>query len=480
MKIRRFFAKTMSEALNQVKNELGGDAVIMSNKKVADGVEIVAAYDSEPVKPAKPTPPPHIMKKPKQPTKSSSTPTLSEIIGDSGPDSLKELLEKQSAGTLQDSPEQISYNQSAAQPQQTVPARGKATAYDSAAVSGPAAVSADHGAAQAVASKAKPVEKPKAKPKRVSVESSDPTILSIQEELKSLRNVLQFQVNGLLQQEKRRGHPLYAYLVDRLESMGISSELAEDVVSYAPENASEREAWLFILKLLANRLRTTSNDILTQSGVVAFLGPTGTGKTTTIAKLAAQYARKYGPDQVALVTIDSYRIAAFEQLATYGKIIGCSVKKAANAQELSDVLYQFRNKRLVLIDTAGFSQRDTRLIKQLDTIRDTSCANIKMYMVLQANAQRHVMERTLKMYNKLAIQGCILTKIDECYSLGEAISVTIRENMPVAYLTDGQKVPEDIKIADAKYIISLAAKLYKKYEVPHTSEKQIVHSAVAV
>lgn len=460
MKIRRFFAKTMSEALNQVKNELGGDAVIMSNKKLADGVEIVAAYDKEPVKAPVPTPPPHIMKKPSKSSKKSATPTLSEIIGDTGPDSLKELLEKQSAGTLQDEPEQISYSNPKMNTDTPVQQKPELT------------VASTQVSAQQ--------ETNVVKPKKVSVESSDPTILSIQEELRSLRNVLQFQVNGLLKQEKRRGHPLHAYLVDRLESMGICSELAEDVVSYAPESASERDAWLFILKLLANRLRTTGNDILTQSGVVAFLGPTGTGKTTTIAKLAAQYARKYGAEQVALVTIDSYRIAAYEQLATYGKIIGCSVKKAANAQELSDVLYQFRNKRLVLIDTAGFSQRDTRLIKQLDTIRDASCANIKMYMVLQANAQRHVMERTLKLYKKLAIQGCILTKIDECYSLGEAISVAIKDNMPVAYLTDGQKVPEDIKIADTKYIISLAAKLYKKYEVPHTSQKQIVHSAVAV
>lgn len=450
----------MSEALNQVKNELGGDAVIMSNKKLTDGVEIVAAYDNEPVKAPVPTPPPHIMKEPAKTSKKNATPTLTEIIGDSGPDSLKELLEKQSAGTLQDEPEQISYSNPKMNTDTSVQQKPEMTV-----------------ASTQVSTQR---ETKVVKPKKVSVESSDQTILSIQEELKSLRHVLQFQVNGLLKQEKRRGHPLHAYLVDRLESMGICSELAEDVVSYAPETASERDAWLFILKLLANRLRTTGNDILTQNGVVAFLGPTGTGKTTTIAKLAAQYARKYGAEQVALVTIDSYRIAAYEQLATYGKIIGCSVKKAANAQELSDVLYQFRNKRLVLIDTAGFSQRDTRLIKQLDTIRGASCANIKMYMVLQANAQRHVMERTLQLYNKLAIQGCILTKIDECYSLGEAISVAIKENMPVAYLTDGQKVPEDLKIADTKYIISLAAKLYKKYEVPHTLQKQIVHSAVAV
>lgn len=454
MKIRRFYAKDMREALNQVKAELGGDAVIMSNKKVADGVEIVAAYDSEPVTSAKPT-----MQKASAPVnnplKVNKTPTLSEIIGESGPDSLRALLEKQ---TDQEPSAELS------EPQTNL-AKNKRAAVE--------ALSRQNEAAVAKA--------PNKVPQAPVARNNDAAILSIQNELKSLRNVLQFQVNGLLKQEKQRCHPLHAYLVSRLEDMGIASELAEDVVSYAPENASERDAWLFILKLLANRLRTTNNDILTQSGVVAFLGPTGTGKTTTIAKLAAQYARKYGQDQVALVTIDSYRIAAFEQLATYGKIIGCQVKKASNTQELSDVLYQFRNKRLVLIDTAGFSQRDTRLIKQLDTLKETSCANIKMYMILQANSQRQVMERTLAVYKAEPIQGCIFTKLDECYSLGESVSVAIQQGIPVAYVTDGQKVPEDIKVADAKYLISLAAKLYKKYDMPHTStNKYNQHSAVAV
>lgn len=465
MKIRRFFAKTMHEALNEVKAELGGDAVIMSNKKLADGVEIVAAYDNEPVKKqtekfdaAVPMP---TLKK----SNGNGTPTLSEIIGDSGADSLKELLEKQGAGNFSSEPEASTYSKRPS-----------------------SANTAEQKPQLSAASKAEPEASPyrqqdeqawKSVPAS-GLQAGDKAIQSIQEELRSLRNVLQFQVGGLLKQEQRRGHPLQSYLVDKLEAMGICSELAEDVVSYAPESANEREAWLFILKLLANRLKTTRNDILTQSGVMAFLGPTGTGKTTTIAKLAAQYAKRYGAEQVALVTIDSYRIAAFEQLATYGKIIGCSVKKAANAQELSDVLYQFRNKRLVLIDTAGFGQRDTRLIKQLDTLKETSCANIKMYMVLQANTQRHVMEHTLRIYNQLAVQGCIFTKIDECFSLGEAISVAIQERLPVAYLTDGQKVPEDIKIADAKYIVSLAAKLYKKYELPQPSKQKTVHSAVAV
>ncbi len=429
MKIRRFFGKDMRDALKQVKDELGGDAVIMSNKKLSDGVEIVAAYDKVPVQDKVDS-----VSKPIPAVK--NTPTLSEIIGDSGPDSLRALLEKQSKSV-----------------------QGK-----EAQVAQPDTISA--------------------KPKQEMAKSDDysdaTSMEEIRQELKSLRNVLEFQVSGLLKQESRRTHPLHNYLITRLEEMGIKTELAEEVVSYAPEDSDERQAWLFLLKLLANRLHTTGNAILNQTGVVALVGPTGTGKTTTIAKLAARYAQKYGAEQVALVTIDTYRIAAFEQLSTYGKIIGCTVKKAQNESDLGDILYQLRNKRLVLIDSAGFGQRDSRLINQLDALNHHSCANIKKYLVMQANAQYQVMERTIRTYKSISLEGCIFTKLDECYSLGEAISAAIVHGLAVSYLTDGQKVPEDIKVADAKYLISTAAKLYKKYALPHTTTKQAERSALAV
>ena len=132
-------------------------------------------------------------------------------------------------------------------------------------------------------------------------------------------------------------------------------------------------------------------------------------------------------------------------------------------------MYQFRNKRLVLIDTAGFGQRDSRLIKQLDTLNHHSCANIKKYLVMQANTQYQVMERTIRAYKPISLHGCIFTKLDECYSLGEAISAAIEHQLAISYLTDGQRVPEDLKVADAKYLISTAAKLYKKYALTHTA-----------
>ncbi|WP_340680596.1 flagellar biosynthesis protein FlhF [Paraglaciecola sp.] len=440
MKIRRFYGKDMRDALKQVKDELGGDAVIMSNKKHADGVEIVAAYDKEPsatiqTKQGKfaGTTAPY----------QGATPTLSEIIGDSGPDSLRALLEKQSKSNLNIDPKVK---------------------------------------IEPVLNEAKFAPEPKSSPKvtQSAVTGQNAALDEMRMELSSLRNILQFQIAGLLQQDKNRKHPLHAYLVSSLEQMGISTGLAEEVVAYAPDKSDERQAWLFLLKLLANRLQTGHNEILINGGVVALMGPTGTGKTTTVAKLAAQAAQKYGAEHVAIITLDNYRIAAFEQIATYGRIIGCNVKKAQSSEELADLLFQFRNKRLVLIDTAGFGQRDIRLIKQLDTLNGNVCANIKKFLVLQANCQYQVIQQSIKAYKQVVLQGCILTKLDECYSLGEAISAVIEHKLPVCYLTNGQRVPEDLQIADTKFLISSAAKLYKKYGLIHTTENHAHNAVVAV
>lgn len=433
MKIRRFYGKDMREALKQVKDELGGDAVIMSNKKHADGIEIVAAYENEPdaqLLPKKAEPKANLSRK---------TPTLSEIIGDTGPDSLKALLEKQSQSA---SPSQV-------KDVKNVPDTN-APVYSNSPV-----------------------------PAKQNSQQQD-ALKEMRQELSSLRHILQFQVSGLIEQEKNRKHPLHGYLLQRLQQMGISDALAEEVVSYAPEAADERQSWLFLLKLLANRLQTKHDDILSQPGVVALMGPTGTGKTTTIAKLAAQAAHKFGVEQVAIITLDNYRIGAYEQIATYGKIIGCSVKQAQNSNELSDLLYQFRNKRLVLVDTAGFSQKDARLIKQLDTMKQNSSANIRNYLVMQANCQYRVMQQTVNEYRQISLQGCILTKLDECYSLGEVISVAIENKLQICYLADGQRVPEDLQPASTKFLITSAAKLYKKFGLIHTNPNHVNNAAVAV
>ena len=451
MKIRRFFGKDMREALSQVKNELGSDAVIMSNRKVADGIELVAAYDKEPV--AKLSVPP----KPKAPVAKQSEgglPTLSEIIGDDGPDTLRALLEKQA-------------EQKAAVAQRVEAANAEAEK-------------------RAPAKPAPEVAPAKQETQAFDAENEEAelsgggSLADIRAEIASLRNVLQFQLADMQQQQHSRLKPQQRYLLQQLCDMGISQTLAAQLVTYTPADCNEREAWLYLLKLLSNRLTTNNDDILTQQGVVALVGPTGTGKTTTIAKLAARYAQKYGADQVALITIDTYRIAAYEQLATYGKIIGCPVRKAQSGEQLADLLFQLRNKRLVLIDTAGFSQRDSRLISQLATFGQVSGQQVKNYLVVQGNTQQATLKHIINAYKSIDLQGCIITKLDECYSLGEVVSNVIEAQLPVSYVADGQQVPEDIHVANAKSIISLAAKLYKKYGLNHTNSSSDVNTAQAV
>jgi flagellar biosynthesis protein FlhF len=489
MKIRRFFGKDMREALKQVKDELGGDAVIMSNKKVADGVELVAAVDKE-TEMTKPALAISLGKKAK------NTPTLSEIIGNDGPDSLKALLEKQHAGQLGEegsvgftSVQHANANAASTQqqhngssysvpaPSHTHPRVSQAYADSQQAEKRLREAELSHQYVRTPVHKPIddfPIKQDFSDSQASDLFSQDNKLPSsdglelIKSELASIRNVLQYQVNGLSDEKNKRKNPTHYFLGNKLLGMGISEKLCAQLISFLPPQASETEGWDYLLNLISNRLHIGGNDILQQSGIVALVGATGTGKTTTVAKLAAKYAQKFGANEVAMITVDTYRIAAFEQLATYGKIIGCTVKKAQTSEELAHILYQLRHKKLVLIDTAGFSQRDARLVAQLNDYEKETTANIKKYLVLPAGAQYQVLHQTIQAYNNVYLTGCIFSKLDECYSLGEALSVVIENDLRLSYVTDGQRVPEDIKLADAKNLIMVASKLYKKYALAHT------------
>ncbi|MFT4652756.1 MAG: flagellar biosynthesis protein FlhF [Patiriisocius sp.] len=499
MKIRRFFGKDMREALKQVKDELGGDAVIMSNKKVANGVELVAAIDpvSAPMatnnlsntatnRPSGGTRGHHVEASRQHVAQKPSASSLREIIGDSGPDSLQALLEQQeSAQAVQRSiysasqpsaQQPLHTNQAGAQTRaqsmqplhysqqpeygNTPEPRADERIFRSPAFVEPGSQQSPNVPQSTQAAGIVGVKAALTPPPSVL----EPAQLdSIKAELESIKNVLKFQVSGLADERKKRNNPVHHYLHEQLTKMGVSQDLARQFVEFLPYQIDEKQGWKYILNLLSNRLHVGGNDILNQSGVVALVGPTGTGKTTTVAKLAAKFAQKYGPEQVALVTIDTYRIAAFEQLATYGKIIGCAVKKAHNSQELNDILYQMRNKKLVLIDTAGFSQRDARLIDQLTQYEQSLNVEIRKFLVLPAGSQYQVLNQTVKAYRSTDISGCIFTKLDECYSMGEALSVIIENDLSLSYVTDGQRVPEDIKLADSANLTLIAAKLFKRY-----------------
>ncbi|QOL27104.1 flagellar biosynthesis protein FlhF [Thalassotalea sp. LPB0316] len=462
MKIKRFVARDMKTALAEIKEVLGADAVIMSNKKIPEGIEIMAAvdYNQQPVA--------------AEPAQTSSAvasadrqiaeDVVSIGVGQSTeqgeaqpsanmpkvPDSLAELLKRDiqkpkhqatdTTETIEQQFKEFTQRLSNAQSQVDEPHLASKPTVDDV-----------DGTEHQHMTDAKAVNTPQ-----------NEEFERMKQEMASIRQLLEHQVAGLLWQDRVQKDPNRAVLVNKLSSMGIDEHLADQIAGFIPRQLNEQEAWQQVKHLLANQLQTTNNDIIRQGGVVSLVGPTGVGKTTTIAKIAARFAQIHGADSVALISTDTYRIAGFEQLTTYGKIIGCPVKLAEDAKELDMLLAQFSNKKLVLIDTAGMGQRDMRLNQHLTTLVANTRARIKNYLVLAANTQASVMDENVQRFNKIPLAGCVFTKLDESLSVGEIISTSIQHNLPVGYLTDGQRVPEDIKVANAEKLVTLADKMFTK------------------
>lgn len=474
MKIKRFFAKDMKMALLQVKEELGADAVIMSNKKVAGGVEIVAAIDAD----STPSVPPKNHRSAatslqSQPQTRSNVSRSRELeddrvslkntsTGNSKPNAsmtqrFASMLKQYSQTTdTQYRAENEDTLSALLQRNQTKPTQNRQQVNESAL----AKLMAEDSLSTRHA--------PRLDPSRYeSKRDNEPNITqqeleSMREEMNSIRRLLEHQVSGLMWQEVERREPLRAMLIKRLERMGLSLELADQLACYIPEDTPPPKAWKALLGLVSDQIPVVKKDILQRGGVVALLGPTGVGKTTTVAKLAARAAMEYGSDNVALITTDTYRIGAHEQLSIYGRIMGCPVRVAKDSNELADVIHQLRNRRLILVDTAGMGQRDVRLSEQLDTLMQESNEVIHSYLVLPATAQRKVLQETIEHFRRIPLSGCIMTKLDECLSLGEFVSVVVQNALPVAYIANGQRVPEDIVIAQPKYMVAKASELLEK------------------
>lgn len=451
MKIKRFVAKDMRTALTEVKEFLGPDAIILSNKKVAGGVEIVAAVDPE-------APPAKVQAAEPEISAVSNVRTsrLDIRVGDddedSSPpaDSLRALLARQMIKQQKSVPEA---------PQATVkPLTAKSAAPEDSIrpfgqkLNTTAPERQNSAAAGINLQELSSLQKQQANLMQQQFDA-------MRQEMLSMKHLLQHQVSGLMWQDLARREPVRALVIEQLRQLGLTEAMADQLACFMPEDISDTDAWSCALDLLAGQLTTTNDDIMRRGGVIALVGPTGVGKTTTVAKLAAQFAKRHGADQVALITTDTFRIGAFEQLATFGRIIGCPVKQARDHEELALLLTQLQQRKLILIDTAGMSQRDVRLAENLASLVHNSRVKIKSYLVLSATSQARVMQETVDHFKRISLAGCIFTKLDECLSLGEIINVAIQNALPVSYLTNGQRVPEDIDIAEAVTMVAQAEQL---------------------
>ncbi|RZI89982.1 MAG: flagellar biosynthesis protein FlhF [Pseudomonas sp.] len=406
MQVKRFFAADMRQAMKLVRDELGSDAAIIGNRRIAGGVELTAALDYKLSALAPRVPNPELEDELRK-TQSRIATAQAELSSRSDADDGNRQL---FAGLS------LTASEPLVEPH---------------------------------------VEQPAA-PAAPAVAPVDPRLFdAMRSELSGLRELLEVQLGSLAWSQLQGSKPLQANLWRRLQRVGLTGALARELLELTGEIDEPRQAWRMILAHLARMIYVPEIEPIEEGGVIAMVGPAGMGKTTTLAKLAARYVLKYGAQNLALVSMDSFRIGAQEQLKTLGRILNVSVTYVDPGESLAQALEPLLRKRVVLIDTAGLQASDPALRMQLETLAGRGIAS-KNYLVLATTSQKQVLTAAYHSYKRCGLAGCILTKLDETACLGEVLSLAISHELPVAYLTDGPRIPDDLHLPRKHQLVSRA------------------------
>lgn len=418
MKLKHYRAPDMRRALQQVREAQGPDAVILQSRKIAGGVEVVAAVDFD-----------------------SDAGLVDTYGADRYPAAAATPVEE--SFTNEDE-RRATYASFAGSFEEERPARATRSnsARKSTTNSYRSSEIGDFDLAQAP-----------------SPEPHAPSGMS--EELRTLRQMLETQLATLAWNDLSRRSPLQTELLKQLTQLGLAADLAGELVASLPSKFELAEAHRMALAQMSRKISVIEERWLDKGGFVAMVGPTGVGKTTLIAKLAARWVMRHGPRSLALISADAVRIGAQDQVHTLGRLLGAPAYGIDGLQELPELLDRLADRRLVLIDTAGLSQRDTRLASELAAL-SSSHDKLETTLVLSAAAQAGAIEEAVVRFAPAQAASCVLTKLDEATSLGGAISMLIRTGLPVAYLSDGQRVPEDLSAARAHQLIARAVELSRR------------------
>ncbi len=422
----------MRQAIRKVRDAVGPDAVILSNQRLPTGeIEIVAALDYDGSLPSSMT-----SKRPE----STRNESISSPRPDSNVNPSADYLERIERAKQQTAPPKNTslYEE----PRQETRIEMPSLADDKDDPSLEEALS-------------------------VRNTGSSQQLREMELELKSVRAMLeQHQQNE--SRSSARESSVETRAREKLKGLGLSefviSRLIDDI-----DLKGREDDWNRLLAHLADYIpvRSSASEF---RGCIAFMGPTGVGKTTTIGKIAAQHVLKHGSEGVVLITTDTYRIAAHEQLRTFGRILNVPVEVVNEYSDLNEVLAKYAHYSLVLVDTAGMNPRDSNLERQLLMMKRAR-ASLKKLLVLPCTSQRQVLKTVTEVYSQVQLDGCVLSKLDESASLGEAISVVIEEGLPVVYIADGQRIPDDIEPARAHNLISRAVYTAEHYSQLYGSLK---------
>lgn len=457
MKVKRIFAPDMKNAMRRVREEIGPDAVILSNKRVAGGVEVVASPEAE-YETAQAR-----LSQERQIKRAEQIALLTGVQGESRK-ALDEELARARA-RIGEARMRTDIPESSSSANRQLKDNGKdidrllAQEWDDYPVS----------------------------VNRSSERSQvDPAIAGLQSEIDQLKSMLQAQLQGQQMghaatpavrtakrtpaeaplhfddnQTARGANKVQRQVFKHLTKLGVGEALAQGLVTGVEASLPVDRAWRNVLARLSDSLPVFGEDLIDRGGMIALVGPTGAGKTTTIGKLATRYVLEHGNKGIALVTTDSYRIAAHEQIKTFGRILDVPVRVVDENNPLEEVLLSLRSKRLVLIDTAGMNTRDPAGQEQFEMLANAG-VRMKRLLVLASSSQRLLMEQAYASYEPLGLTGLVLTKVDEAGSLGEALALSIEKQLRVAYVSEGQRVPDDLEVARRKDLISRAVVLMQQ------------------
>jgi flagellar biosynthesis protein FlhF len=478
MNVKRFTARTSRDALALVREAFGDDAVVMSTRPCADGVEVLAmAPESVQQLERVGASVPHVQapraelqqRALAQPAAPRQAAGRVEPRLDPGIEQDVEALQM-STLSFQDYVRErmLKRRQAEIAAEQTVslpPAKPAVASIEAArarqadAVRAPAAAPARREppvlreeirlSEPVIAAAAMPIAPQLADPPMPRREQTE-----MLEELRSMRGLIEQRFGALAFMDKLQRHPRHATLTQKLLEAGFSPGLARKLTESLP---AEGDAVEWAATVMERNLPTGEREpaLEDQGGVYALIGSTGVGKTTSTAKLAAAFATRHGAANLGLITLDAYRIGAHEQLRTYGRILGVPVHTAHDRASLEDLLELLAGKKMVLIDTAGMAQRDSRTRELLEMLSHRS---INKLLVVNASAQGETIEDVAVAYGASACKGVVLSKIDEAVKLGPALDTMIRHKLKVVAVGNGQRVPEDWHRLSAATLVQRALK----------------------
>ncbi len=494
MQIKRTFAPTMREALAQVKREQGADAVILGNKKVPGGVEILSAidFDESAVSSLAAQAPAPQMPAPATPAATSDVasdawvdtllhdgrrePTLGPVAANQRRVEAAPCTPAPAAHTPAPAPALKAVaprKQVASKPAARAKARPRALPQSAPASPARRAQPARRQApaqaarkAPAQAARKAPAQAARQAPRKAAVKPAvqKPMIIDqVRSELQNLRDLMESQLSVLQWDRFSQKHPVRTVLLNLMAEMGLGADVCETVLAHLDKlDDDPHKVWQQALGIIARCIPINRRDLLAEGGRIALVGSTGVGKTTTIAKLAARFAHLHGKRSVAMISTDQFRIGAQEQLQHFARLLEIPLLTAGNSEQLVDCLDMLADKKLVLIDTAGMSQRDLRLSEQFHRLQ-RGAPQIRPYLVLSANTQLAALNQTVQNFGKVKLAGAIVTKLDEAASLGGIITASIRHQLVLAYCGTGQKVPEDLEAAKSHRLVSRAVALMQQY-----------------